>query len=182
MPKRRPRAGKAKTAIMLKRKTVLMALVTSSSSALITGATAAMAEPPQMEVPTPINVVALPETLSNFPAKKAVTKTAVKVNAITARDIAPTFIILKKFISKPRRIIEYCSSFFEVNFTPSPKEYLPNCRPISFGKISDMSIPARIAVIGPPISGKVFPINHEGKAIAKQRTMPKILFMVDYNV
>ncbi|MPM77040.1 hypothetical protein SDC9_124039 [bioreactor metagenome] len=53
-----PRAGKIKTAITLNKKMVEMACATSSSLALITGAVAAMAEPPQMEVPTPIKVVA----------------------------------------------------------------------------------------------------------------------------
>ena len=40
----------------LKKKITDMAWATSSSSALITGAVAAMAEPPQMEEPTPTRV------------------------------------------------------------------------------------------------------------------------------
>lgn len=41
---------------MLKRKMTDIAVATSSSFALITGAVAAMAEPPQIEEPTPTRV------------------------------------------------------------------------------------------------------------------------------
>jgi hypothetical protein len=53
---------------------------------------------------------------------------------------------------------------------------------MNFGKINEMSMPARMAVIGPPTRGKLFPINQEGIAIAKQRKMPKNLFMANYIV
>jgi hypothetical protein len=53
-----PRAGNRNTAMILKRKIVEMANVTSSSFASITGAVAAFAEPPQMEVPTQMRMIA----------------------------------------------------------------------------------------------------------------------------
>ena len=65
--KRWPRAGKMNTAIILKRNIVEIAWATSSSLALITGAVAAMAEPPHMEVPTPIKVVISPSVLRSLP-------------------------------------------------------------------------------------------------------------------
>ena len=51
-----PNIGKSTAAITLKKKITEIACATSSSSASMTGAVAAMAEPPQIEEPTPINV------------------------------------------------------------------------------------------------------------------------------
>ena len=48
-----PRVGKSTAASTLKKKMTEIAWATSSSSASITGAVAAMAEPPQIEDPTP---------------------------------------------------------------------------------------------------------------------------------
>jgi poly(A) polymerase len=70
-------------------------------------AIAAIADPPQMAVPTPISVVVFPVRRSILPAQNAVTKAAKKVKLITARDMRPTLSTLYRFISKPRRIIEY---------------------------------------------------------------------------
>lgn len=53
-PKMPPRVGKIKAASMLNRNMTEMACAISSSSASITGAVAAMAEPPQIEEPTPM--------------------------------------------------------------------------------------------------------------------------------
>ena len=38
----------------------------------MTGAVAAMADPPQIEVPTPVNMAVLPATFRALPAKQAV--------------------------------------------------------------------------------------------------------------
>ena len=59
-----PSVGNTSAAITLKRKITLMAWAISSSSASITGAVAAMAEPPQMEDPTPMSVEILLGMLS----------------------------------------------------------------------------------------------------------------------
>ncbi len=61
-PSSAPRAGKNRAASMLKKKITEIACATSSSSASITGAVAAIAEPPQIEEPTPTNVEILPGT------------------------------------------------------------------------------------------------------------------------
>ena len=55
-PSAPPSAGKINAAKILKRKITEIACATSSSSASMTGAVAAIAEPPQMEEPTPTNV------------------------------------------------------------------------------------------------------------------------------
>ena len=54
-----PSVGKIKAAKILNRKITEIAWAISSSSASITGAVAAIAEPPQIDEPTPINVAIL---------------------------------------------------------------------------------------------------------------------------
>ena len=55
-PNAAPNAGKVSAARILKRKITEIACATSSSSASITGAVAAIADPPQIDEPTPISV------------------------------------------------------------------------------------------------------------------------------
>ena len=55
-PIRLPSQGKSRAAAILKRKITEMDWATSSSSAWMTGAVAAMADPPQMAEPVPISV------------------------------------------------------------------------------------------------------------------------------
>jgi len=55
-PRAAPSAGKSNAAAMLNKKMTEMDCAISSSSASMTGAVAAIAEPPQMEEPTPIKI------------------------------------------------------------------------------------------------------------------------------
>jgi hypothetical protein len=57
------------TAIILNKNIVEIAWLTSSSLASITGAVVAIAEPPHIEVPTPIKVVVLPGKRKALPTK-----------------------------------------------------------------------------------------------------------------
>ena len=156
-----------------------MALVTSSSSAFITGATAAIADPPQIDVPTPTRIVVFLESFRVLPASQAIGKTAVNVNSITTREVRPAFMTLYRFMSKPRSIIEYCRSFFDVNFKPSVNFIFPPiCSFIKPGKNRDINIPPAIAAIGPPNRGNDFPKNQAGTAMRKHRIIPGSLFMM----
>lgn len=58
-PRAFPRSGKPMAASTLKKKITEIACATSVSSASMTGAVAAIAEPPQMEEPTPTSVAVL---------------------------------------------------------------------------------------------------------------------------
>ena len=69
IPKKWPSGGKMKAAIILNIKIVEIEYATSFSSASMTSAVAAMALPPQIEVPTPMRVQVLPGTFSNLPMK-----------------------------------------------------------------------------------------------------------------
>lgn len=55
-----PSTGNVNAAMTLKKKITEIACATSSSSASITGAVAAIAEPPQIEDPTPMSVEIFP--------------------------------------------------------------------------------------------------------------------------
>lgn len=63
-PSHEPKVGNTRAAITLKKNITEIAWATSSSLASMTGAVATMAEPPQMDEPTPINMDKL-EGISN---------------------------------------------------------------------------------------------------------------------
>ena len=98
-----PRVGKTSAAITLKRKITEMAWATSSSSARITGAVAAMAEPPQMEEPTPMSVAIFPGTCMARHITKETTRDVEMVETITGRLVAPTFATCARLSPNPRK-------------------------------------------------------------------------------
>ena len=120
MPSRCPSAGKMKTAIMLKRKIVEIACVMSESSASIIGAVEAIAEAPQIDVPTPMSVVVLPLSFNALPTKYAVRNAVDSVNIMTKSYWLPTWNTRKRFMPKPSNMIANCSTFLEVNLMPPP--------------------------------------------------------------
>ena len=147
-----------------------MERTTSSSFARITGAVAAIAEPPQIEVPTPISVVESLGSFNALPIINAVVNAAANVNTMTKSDCPPTLTTLNIFISKPSITMEYCKSLFDVNLIPSISE--APCFPITSGNRFAISIPINIAITGPPTSGKAPLISHDGIAISRQTTIP----------
>lgn len=76
---------------MLNKKIVEIAWEISSSTASITGAVAAIADPPQIQVPTPISVATSAGICKCLLTIKAVKKDAVRVITITQSEWAPTF-------------------------------------------------------------------------------------------
>ena len=143
-----------------------MACATSSSFAFITGAAAAIADPPQTEVPIPIKVVRFASNLKALPTKYATKKEEDSVKTSIIKDCPPTAITWKRFISNPNNIIEYCKIFLDVYFIPSS-----NFKNGIFEELF-INIPTNMAKIGPPIRGKVFPNIHAGAAITKQSKIP----------
>ena len=67
-----------------------MAWATSFSLAWMTGAVAAMAEPPQIEEPTPTKVASLVSRLKKRWKKKAIIKAIEIVERMTGREDFPT--------------------------------------------------------------------------------------------
>ena len=80
----------------------------------MTGAVAAMAEPPQMEDPTPMRVEVLPGRRRTFCSRKATTSEVVMVDTMTGRLWAPTRAISDRFSPKPSRMTAYCKIFLDV--------------------------------------------------------------------
>ena len=118
MPRMPPRVGKMRAARILNRKMTEMDWAISSSSAPMTGAVAAMAEPPQMEEPTPTSTEMLLGTVRYFCSTNAMTRETVMVVQMMGRERSPTFAIWDRFRQKPRRITAYCRIFLEVKAMP----------------------------------------------------------------
>ena len=81
-----PRVGKISAAKTLKKKITEIAWATSFSLAWMTGAVAAMAEPPQIEDPTTIKVASLVSRLNKRWKKKATNKAIEMVERMTGRE------------------------------------------------------------------------------------------------
>ena len=160
-----PRVGKVSAARTLNRKITEMDWAISSSSAPMTGAVAAMAEPPQMEEPTPIKVDILASICSSLCKTKAATSEVVMVDRMMGRDWAPTLATLDRFMPKPSRTTASWSIFFEVKVMPA------RAWPCSFQNRA-MTIPRRMANTGPPTTSKVLPKNQAGTAIHRQTRIP----------
>ena len=160
-----PRSGNMIAARTLKKNMTLIACATSSSSAPITGAVAAIAEPPHIEEPTPISVAVLPFILSAFDRRYAVRSDTVIVDRIIGSDCSPVSATTERFMPKPRRITAHCSIFFDVNLMPGAK------LPWSL-KNTAMTMPSMIAMTGPPMIGNSRPRIYEGIAIRSERITP----------
>ena len=97
-----PKDGNRIAASTLKKKITEIACATSSSSASMTGAVAAMAEPPQMEEPTPTRVDILDGIFMALCKTYAMIREVVMVEIMIGRDCLPVSRTTLRFIPKPR--------------------------------------------------------------------------------
>ena len=81
-----PRIGNSTAAMTLKKKITEIACATSVSSASMTGAVAAIAEPPQIEEPTPTKIEVLEGTFSTLRSSHTISKDVLIVLMIIGRD------------------------------------------------------------------------------------------------
>ena len=88
-----PSVGKISAAKTLKKKITEIACATSSSSASITGAVAATAEPPQMEEPTPTNVDIFPGICISLQSTNATISDTEIVLRMIGKDCFPSFFL-----------------------------------------------------------------------------------------
>lgn len=88
-PMKLPIVGNITAARTLKKKITEIACATSSSSAFITGAVAAMADPPHMEDPTPTNVDMLEGIFIHLCNRKAIMRETAIVQIIIGNDCLP---------------------------------------------------------------------------------------------
>ena len=94
----------------------------------MTGAVAAIAEPPQIEEPTPIKIEDFAGILINLKIMQAVINEVAIVEMIIGKDVAPTAITVLKFRPKPNKITAYCKTFLEVNEINLVREQIPLLR------------------------------------------------------
>ena len=167
-----PRVGKIRAASTLNRKITEMDWAISSSSASITGAVAAMAEPPQMEDPTPMSVAVFPGTCSALDMRKATIRAVEMVHRMMGRLVRPTWPICRRFSPKPRRMTAYCSTFLEVKATPS---FTPSRTAALFLITAQPTMPMRMASTAEPITsstGSSSTTNQATRAMARQSPIP----------
>ena len=84
----------------------------------MTGAIAAMADPPQMPVPALIRLLVFQFSFSAFPMSAPMPKQVNSVKTITVRENFPTVSTVRIFRLAPNRMIANFKSFFEVNLIP----------------------------------------------------------------
>ena len=124
-----------------------------------------MAEPPQIEEPTPTRIEVFVGTFKTFFMIHASTKDVVIVQRIIGKDCLPVSKITPKFIPNPSNTTAVCKITLEVHLIPASAFCL------SFQNIA-IIIPARIAMTAPPMTGNIFPMIHDGIAIKRQTKMP----------
>ena len=90
----------------LNRKMVEIDNATSSSSALIIGEAAAIAEPPQIAVPNPTRIFNGRDNLKKLPTNSAVRNATEIVTMVTGNDDAPVWLTCANDIVNPSAIIE----------------------------------------------------------------------------
>ena len=141
----------------------------------MTGAVAAIAEPPQIEEPTPTRVAVFDGICNTLCKIKAMISEVLIVHIIIGSDCFPVCKITPRFMPNPKSTTAVCKMIFEVHLIPDSA--LPfSCQ----NKV--MTIPARIAMTGPPITGNAFPSSHAGMAIRKQTKIPKKFFLIKFIV
>ena len=131
----------------------------------MTGLAAAIADPPQMDDPTPMRVPVFFCILSTLERRYATRRDTVIVDIIIGSDCRPVSATTERFIPNPRSMTAHWSTFFDTNLIPFPKDVL------SFRNIA-MVMPARIAMTGPPMIGKRVPSMYAGIEMSKHRIMP----------
>ena len=145
---------------------------TSSSSAEITGAVAAIAEPPQIEDPTPINVEIFDGIFIILHSIKATARDVQIVEQIIGSDCMPVFATTAKSSPNPSRITAHCRTFFDVNLIPTSKAVLSLTKRVTI-------IPIIIANTGPPTIGKSLPRKKEGIAMTSENKIPFAFFLMN---
>lgn len=165
MPIASPSVGKMSAAKTLNRNTTEMAWATSWSLALMTGAVAAIAEPPQMDDPTPISVAVRLGTCSAWHRTNAVSSDAVMVDTITGSVDCADLGYLGERQAESEQNHGGRRIFFDVNLIPAA------ALPLSFQNMP-IIMPERMANTAPPTIGTAVPKNQQTAASAALVAMP----------
>src|SRR5690554_297052 len=110
-------------AMAFKINTVPIAMLISSDLALITGATAAMALPPQIAVPEAINLAKPGGNLKNLFRMYTKKKTIAMVDIVNPKPALLTSIALSSCKPKPNPMIDHCNTFLDPILLNSSKGF-----------------------------------------------------------
>ncbi len=153
------------TATTLKMKIVEIAYAISAWVASTIPATAAIADAPQMPVPTPTSVRRRGETRKAPPMTAAPASATASVPSITGSDFAPTRRICPSASVLPSRTIASWRSTVE-------EKAMPGAARGEGRRTSERAIPRRIASTGAPSSGTTCDRPHAGRATATVHASP----------
>ncbi len=117
-PRSLPSIGNTTTITVSKRKVADIPYAISISVASITGAMAAIAEPPHIPVPAFIRLLVFQSSPRSLPINAPRPKQVARVNTITTRENLPTVRTVVILRLAPRRIIANFNIFFDVNLIP----------------------------------------------------------------
>lgn len=173
-PSMEPNAGNVRAAIILNRKMTEIAYAISSSFDPMTGAVAAMAEPPQIEDPTPISVALFAGIFNSRCMRNATMSDVVMVERMIGREDNPTLLTVVRFSPNPNKITAYCSTFFDTKL-------MPLCRCDLSLRNSVMIAPASMAITGAPMTSNAltcFTSSHAGIAISRHKKIPFPFFFM----
>ena len=93
------------------------------------------------------------------------------VDIIIGRDCLPVLKITSRFSPNPSRTTAYWSIFLEVYLMPLSNADLSLI-------INVITMPAIIAITGPPIIGNFLPNSQEGTAMHRHASMPFQFFLI----
>ena len=160
-----PSIGKKIAASTLKKKMTEMDCATSLSSAPMTGAVAAIAEPPQIDEPTPTRIAVSEGTRSALCSAHASRRDIPIVQTMIGSDCFPVSKMTPRFRPNPSSTTAVCKMILDVHLIPAA------ALPLSLQK-SAISMPNNMESTGPPIIGNALPSSHAGTAMPKQTKMP----------
>ena len=153
------------TAITLKVKMVEIAYETSASEAAITASVAAMADAPQIPVPTPIRVRRSRSIDRARPRRAAPTRATAREPSRTGNEDTPVLNTSCSESPVPRTTIEPCRTNLEEKRSPG--------RTVAGGAWrSEMPIPPSTATTGAPTTGTRWPMTMATAARAAARVRP----------
>ncbi len=130
----------------------------------MTPETDAIADAPQMPVPTPIGTRSRSGTPSRRPRSAAVIRAVASDPSVTGKEEAPTLATSERLIVAPSRTIAACSA--ERLIDPSP----PSDQPA--GVAAATAMPSASAMIGAPIRGASAPSGHATPATVTAAASP----------
>ena len=136
----------------------------------MTGAVAAIAEPPQIEEPTPTSVEIFLGMCSARHSTNEMTSDVVMVEMMMGRELAPTLAISPKLRPKPSRITAYCRIFFDVYLIPAAAASVTSARRRS---TRPSAMPMRMAKTGPPMTSNCLPSSHAGTEMTNASATPR---------